>query len=66
MEIYVTFEPLDGFSNFKKVKWWEFNLSHEYVTIESLGHGHNVPVCPGIGQLGSTRSEQRPQAPWSS
>ena len=28
---------------------WE-GLRSQYVTIESLGHGHNVPVCPGIGQ----------------
>ena len=30
----------------------EVPICHEYVTIESLGHGHIVPVCPGIGQPG--------------
>ena len=27
-KILITFEPLDGFSNFKNVKWSEFNFLH--------------------------------------
>ena len=36
MLLTVTSEPLDGFWNFKKVKWWEFNfLFNPYLPVQN-------------------------------
>ena len=47
MEISVTFEPLDGFSNFKKVKWWEFNFPNVQVDLNWTSI-HIRPYTSGV------------------